>query len=83
MVEFDRLEVPEEGERIEMVDDQLEIPDKPIIPFIVGDGIGPDIRKASKIVFEAAIEEAYDGEKEIVWMELPAGEEAEEVHGTT
>ncbi|MEO7960563.1 MAG: NADP-dependent isocitrate dehydrogenase [Ginsengibacter sp.] len=54
----------------------LKIPDNPIIPFIEGDGIGPDIWKASVRVFDAAVKKAYDGKKKIEWMEVLAGEKA-------
>ena len=74
--------IPKQGKKIEMIGDELQVPDKPIVPYIVGDGIGPDIRKAAKIVLEEAVERAYGGEKQIVWMELPAGEKAEEQYGT-
>ena len=57
-------------------DGLLIVPDNPIIPFIEGDGIGPDIWKASVRVFDAAIEKAYDGKKKIDWMEVLAGEKA-------
>ncbi len=54
----------------------LIVPDKPIIPFIEGDGIGPDIWKASVRVFDAAVRKAYDGKRKIKWMEVLAGEKA-------
>src|ERR1700709_2554713 len=54
----------------------LQVPDYPTIPFIEGDGIGPDIWKASVRVFDAAIEKAYAGKKKIEWLEVLAGEKA-------
>jgi len=57
-------------------DGKLQVPQQPIIPFIEGDGIGPDIWKASVRVFDAAIEKAYKGERKISWMEVLAGERA-------
>jgi isocitrate dehydrogenase len=54
----------------------LNVPDHPTIPFIEGDGIGPDIWKASVRVFDAAVEKAYDGKKKITWLEVLAGEKA-------
>lgn len=54
----------------------LNVPDNPVIPFIEGDGIGPDIWKASVRVFDAAIEKAYSGQKKIEWLEVLAGEKA-------
>ncbi|MEJ2185529.1 MAG: isocitrate dehydrogenase (NADP(+)) [Gemmatimonadota bacterium] len=73
--------VPEEGERITVEGDSLRVPDKPIIPFIEGDGIGPDIWKASQRVFDAAVEKAYGADRRIVWMEILAGEKAHEKTG--
>jgi isocitrate dehydrogenase len=57
-------------------DGKLVVPDNPTIPFIEGDGIGPDIWKASVRVFDAAIEKAYAGKKKIEWLEVLAGEKA-------
>src|SRR5665647_1576053 len=54
----------------------LNVPDNPTIPFIEGDGIGPDIWRASVRVFDAAIKKAYDGKKKIQWLEVLAGEKA-------
>ena len=65
------------SEKIKMGSDGLLIvPDKPILPFIEGDGIGPDIWKASVRVFDAAVEKAYEGKRKIEWMEVLAGEKA-------
>ena len=65
------------SEKIKMGRDGLLIvPDKPTIPFIEGDGIGPDIWKASVRVFDAAVQKAYDGKRKIRWMEVLAGEKA-------
>lgn len=61
---------------ITLEDGRLKVPDKPIIPFIEGDGIGPDIWKATKRVIDAAVEKAYEGQKQIQWMEVLAGEKA-------
>jgi isocitrate dehydrogenase len=55
---------------------KLNVPNNPTIPFIEGDGIGPDIWAASVRVFDAAIEKAYKGEKKILWKEVLAGEKA-------
>src|SRR2546430_15816920 len=54
----------------------LDVPDQPIIPFIEGDGTGPDIWRASQAVFDAAVAKAYGGKRQIAWMEGYAGEEA-------
>ncbi len=80
-MEFDKIRQPEFGERITISDNKLQIPDQPIIPFIEGDGIGVDIWPASRRVFDAAVEKAYDGQKKISWMEIFAGEKAQEVYG--
>ena len=66
------------GEKIQIDEEsrKLVIPNNPIIPFIEGDGIGPDIWHASQIVFDAAVEKAYGGKKKIAWLEVLAGEKA-------
>ena len=71
------------GEKIQIDEEsrKLVIPDNPIIPFIEGDGIGPDIWRASQIVFDAAVEKAYGGKKKITWLEVLAGEKAYEKTG--
>jgi isocitrate dehydrogenase len=71
------------GEKIQIDEGnrKLVVPDNPIIPFIEGDGIGPDIWHASQIVFDAAVEKAYGGKKKIAWLEVLAGEKAYEKTG--
>lgn len=64
------------GEKIRLTNGSLDIPNNPIIPFIEGDGIGPDIWKASQMVFDAAVAKAYMGERSILWKEVLAGEKA-------
>lgn len=64
------------GEKITIENGTLRVPDYPIIPFIEGDGIGPDIWAAASRVFDAAVEKAYNGKKKIVWKEVFAGEKA-------
>jgi len=71
----------ENGQKITFDDGQLNVPDQPIIPFIEGDGIGPDIWAASVRVFDAAVEKSYDGQKRIIWKEILAGEKANEERG--
>jgi isocitrate dehydrogenase len=68
--------MPESGERIVIRDDRLVVPDRPIIPFIEGDGTGPDIWAAASRVLDAAVEKAYGGSRRIAWMEVLAGEKA-------
>src|ERR1700758_3064789 len=62
--------------------EEILVPDNPIIPFIEGDGTGPDIWRASKRVFDAAVQKAYEGNKKIVWLEVLAGEKAHNKLGT-
>jgi isocitrate dehydrogenase len=64
------------AERIQMGDGGLVVPDEPIIPFIEGDGIGPDIWDASRRVFDVAVEKAYGGARRVEWLEVLAGEKA-------
>jgi len=64
------------GERIRVRDGKIEVPDNPILPFIEGDGTGPDIWRASQAVFDAAVQKAYAGKRRIAWLEVLAGEKA-------
>jgi isocitrate dehydrogenase len=70
------ITVPPNGAAIERKNFQLVVPDNPIIPFIEGDGTGPDIWRASVRVLDAAVAKAYDGKKKIAWMEVYAGEKS-------
>ena len=63
-------------QKITIKNGKLTVPDKPTIPFIEGDGTGPDIWRASKLVFDAAVEKAYGGKKQLMWKEVLAGEKA-------
>ncbi|KOP29956.1 NADP-dependent isocitrate dehydrogenase [Exiguobacterium acetylicum] len=65
-----------QGENITVTNGTLQVPNSPIIPFIIGDGTGPDIWNAAVRVFDAAVEKAYNGEKKIEWKEVYAGEKA-------
>jgi isocitrate dehydrogenase len=79
---YRHVRVPSEGERIEVgADGTWRIPDRPILPFIEGDGTGPDIWKASQRVFDAAVAKAYGGKRKIAWMEIYAGEKSLELYG--
>ena len=69
---------PADGQEIQWTDGRLEIPDRPIIPFIEGDGIGPDIWRATRNVIDSAVDKAYSSGKSIAWMEIYAGEKAKE-----
>lgn len=77
---YNGLKVPQ-GEKISFADGKPITPTHPIIPFIEGDGTGPDIWKASQRVFDAAIKKAYGDKRKIVWFEVFAGEKAKEQHG--
>lgn len=73
---YQNVKVPSGGDKISIQNGVLQVPDNPIIPFIEGDGIGRDIWKASKRVFDAAVEKASNGAQRIHWMEVYAGEKA-------
>jgi isocitrate dehydrogenase len=70
------------GEAISMRDGRLHVPVTPIIPFIEGDGTGPDIWRASRLVFDGAVERAYKGRRRIVWLEVLAGEKSKNQTGS-
>jgi isocitrate dehydrogenase len=79
---YQHIQVPADGEKITVNEDKtLNVPDRPIIPFIEGDGIGVDITPVMKAVVDAAIEKAYGGSKSIAWMEIYSGEKSLEVYG--
>ena len=79
---YDKLKTPSAGEKITRgTDGELRVPEHPIIPFIEGDGIGPDIWAASVRVFDAAVSKAYGSERKIAWYEIFAGEKANEIYG--
>ncbi|AKH18212.1 MULTISPECIES: NADP-dependent isocitrate dehydrogenase [Deinococcus] len=75
------IKVPAQGEKITMKDGKLHVPNHPVIPFVEGDGTGPDIWRASVRVLDAAVEIAYGGERKIEWMEVYAGEKSVNVYG--
>jgi isocitrate dehydrogenase len=70
------IKIPEGGEKIRVENGKLQVPDNAIIPFVEGDGTGRDIWRASKRVFDAAVEKAYQGNRKIIWVEVYAGEKA-------
>ena len=76
-----KVNIPVSGSKIKMKNKKISVPDNPIIPFIEGDGTGPDIWKASKNVLDAAVKKAYKGNRKIEWMEVYAGEKANDVYG--
>ena len=69
---------PPEGGKITITDGNLQVPDNPVVPFIRGDGTGPDIWAASQLVFDAAIDKAYGGAKQIAWFEVFAGQSSKD-----
>ena len=75
-----KLTPPSQGAKIKIVNGKLQVPEQPIIPFIEGDGTGPDIWRASQRVFDAAVEKAYSGKRKISWFEVYAGEKAKAVY---
>ncbi|HBU81074.1 MAG TPA: NADP-dependent isocitrate dehydrogenase [Paenibacillus sp.] len=80
-MKLEKFAHPTEGEKIQIDNGTLQVPNNPIIPFIEGDGTGRDIWKASKRVLDAAVEKAYDGNKKIAWYEVFAGEKAFDTYG--
>lgn len=81
MAKYVKLNPPTRGQKITISNGRLNVPDNPVIPFIEGDGTGPDIWRASKRVFDAVVKKAYNGKREIVWFEVFAGEKANKVYG--
>ena len=76
-----KIKIPAKGEKITYKDNQVIVPDNPIIPFIEGDGIGVDITPVMIDVVNAAVASAYGGNREISWMEIYCGEKAVDVYG--
>jgi len=74
-----KIEVPAAGAKITIDDGKLVVPDNPIVPFIEGDGTGPDIWRATVRVLDAAVEKAYAGKRQIHWMEIYAGQKANDL----
>jgi isocitrate dehydrogenase len=73
---YNGVAVPTHGKAIEFSNNQFNVPDNPIIPFIEGDGTGRDIWKASQQVFDAAVAKAYGGKRKVAWLEIYAGEKS-------
>ena len=76
-----KVKTPSSGRKITLQNNNIIVPDNPIIPFIEGDGIGRDIWSASEKVIDSAVSKAYNGSKKIEWLEVYAGEKANEVYG--
>ena len=77
-----KINIPGQGEKISIKDSVLNVPNNPIVPYIEGDGTGPDIWKATVNVINSAVEKAYNREKKIHWMEIYAGEKSNDVYGS-
>ena len=77
---FDKIIVPQDGEKITVEDGKLKVPDNPVLAFIEGDGIGYDIMTASKRIWDAAVQAAYGGQRKVSWMEIYAGEKAAKIY---
>ena len=73
---YTKIIVPTEGERITTREGKLHVSDNPILLWIEGDGIGPDIVTASKRIWDAAVQAVYGGQRKIAWMEIYSGEKA-------
>jgi isocitrate dehydrogenase len=79
---YKRIAVPASGEKIQVRSDgSLLVPDCPVIPYIEGDGIGVDITPVMRRVVDAVVERTYAGKRSIAWMEIYAGEKANQVYG--
>ena len=82
-MKYEHITLPSSGERITInADGSIEVPDRPIIPFIEGDGIGVDITPVMRRVVDAAVAQAYGERRRIDWMEVYAGEKANRICGT-
>ena len=73
---MNKISPSQKGEKIRIDNNRLFIPENPVIPFIEGDGIGPEVMSVARKVLDAAIKKAYQGEKKIIWLEIYAGEKA-------
>ena len=71
---YRHVKLPESGQKISVSNNRLIVPDNPILGFVEGDGIGPDIWNATRMVLDAAVEVAYGEKRRISWLELPVGE---------
>ena len=81
-MQYEKIAVPADGKAITAnLDGTIEVPDRPIIPFIEGDGIGVDVTPVMRRVVDAAVAKAYGGRRRIAWMQVYAGEKALEVYG--
>jgi isocitrate dehydrogenase len=81
MAKYKHIVIPADGAPVKIKNKKLVIPNNPIIPVIEGDGIGRDIMKATRRVVDAAVAKAYKGRRKIAWMDVYAGEKAQELYG--
>jgi isocitrate dehydrogenase len=81
MTAYHKIVPPASGDKITLAGKKLRVPDHPIIPFIEGDGTGPDIWRAAQTVFDAAVAKAYSGARSIHWFEVYAGEKSNRIYG--
>lgn len=80
---YQKIVVPTDGDKITVnADLSMNVPNRPIIPFIEGDGIGVDITPVMKTVVDAAVLKAYGGKRSIEWMEVYCGEKADKIYGS-
>ena len=77
---YRHIKIPESGQKISVSDNRLQVPDNPILGFVEGDGIGPDITRASMRVWDAAVEKVYGDRRKVHWAELYLGEKAGEIY---
>ena len=78
---YQHIQVPEGGEKITYSGNKINVPNKPLIGYIEGDGIGMDVSPVMKKVINSIVDKAYNGEREIIWTEIYAGEKANEIYG--
>ena len=79
-MDYQKISIPEGGEKISIRDGRLSVPDNPILGYIEGDGIGPDITRACLRIWDAAIDKAYGGGRRVHWCEIFMGEKASDVY---
>lgn len=78
---YEKIVIPQDGARINVREGKLSVPDNPILLYIEGDGIGPDITRASMRIWDAAVQKAYGGQRKVAWAEIYAGEKAFHAYG--
>jgi isocitrate dehydrogenase len=71
---YRHIQIPDSGQKITIENNRLKVSDNPILGFVEGDGIGPDITSACLRIWDAAVDKAYDGQRKVHWAELYLGE---------